>query len=155
MQKKFFVFGLLFLIIITSPISSATVSFLVIETGTPSEGSASRYSTMWENSLLDVFFESGHIVTNSPILRLTRKLDEGFPDEAERDFESAREGGMDFFIVAIVDHPAPHNVSLRLFRTSSQEMILEYKYMDKTYRSQKEESDTIKNDIMGLAARLQ
>ena len=146
---------MLFFVIITFPLYSANVSFLVIETGLSSDSPASQYSTLWENNLLDVFFEYGHIVTNSPILRLSHVPDEGFPDEAERDFEYAREGSMDYFLVAIVHHPAPHNVSLRLFRTNSQEMLMEYNYTDRTYRSKKEETDTIQNGIMDIAVRLE
>ena len=153
MLKRHIVWGLLFAIAI-SPLYSATVSFLVIEFGLAAEGPASQHSVMWENGLMDVFFEAGHIVSNSPIMRLARRPDEGFPDEAEREFEFAREGFMDYFVIAVVDHPAPHNVSLRLFRTNSQQMIIEHKYTDTTYQTRREEYNAIKQEIQVLLARI-
>ena len=152
MRKKTVVLALLFLAITVFPAYSANVSFLVIETGLGRESPASIHSTMWEDSLLDVFFESGHIVTNSPILRLTQRPEEGFPNAAARDFEEARDGGMDYFVIAVVNHPAPHNVSLRLFRTNSQELVMEYVYTDRTYRTRREEQDAIANDIRMFAS---
>ena len=153
MLKKHIVWGLLFAIAI-SPLYSATVSFLIIEFGLAAEGPTSQHSVMWENGLMDVFFEAGHIVSNSPIMRLAQKPGEGFPDEAEREFEFAREGMMDYFVVAVVNHPAPHNVSLRLFRINSQQMIMEHKYTDTTYQTRREEYNAIKQEIQVLLARI-
>ena len=153
-RKKYILPGLLFFAVALTPVHSRTVSFLVIETGVAGEGPASQYSTMWEDGLLDVFFEAGHIVSNSPIIRIMHKPGNGFPDEAERDYELAQEGSMDYFIVAVINHPAPHSVSLRLFRTNSHELIMEHKYTDRTYRTKKEEYDSIRNEIRVLAARV-
>ena len=135
-------------------LNAATVSFLVIEAGTPRGGPASQLSATWENSLMDVFFEEGHIVTNAPIMRLRHRPDDGFPYEAERDYDEAREGGMDYFIVAIIDHPAPHNVSLRLFNTNSHEMLFEHKYTGKRYLTARAEQESIRNDIRIFAASI-
>ena len=154
MWKKNIVLMPVIFALAASPLCAATVSFLVIEANPPREITASQHSIMWENSLMDVFFESGHIVTNSPILRLGHVPDDGFPAEAERDLELAKEGGMEYFLLAIIRHPAPHNVSLRLFRTDSREMLLEHQYTDMTYRTSKEENDAIKNSVAVMAARL-
>ena len=154
MQKKSVVLAFLFFAVSISAIFPATVSFLVIEAGLPKESPVSQYSILWENSLMDVFFEAGHIVSNSPIMRLPQRPTGDILDMAERDIEAAKEGGMGFFIIAVVDHPAPHNVSLHLFRISSGELLLEQKYTDRDYRSKKEEQDAVKSNIMSIASRL-
>lgn len=151
--KKHIVQGLLFCAVALSPLYSANVSFLVIETGLPVEAT-SQYSAMWEDGLLDVFFEAGHIVTNSPIMRLAQNPGNGLPNEAKRDHAFAKEGMMDYFIIAVINHTVPYNVSLRIFRTNSPEMIMEHKYTDKTYLTKKEEYDSIKNEIRVLVARV-
>jgi len=153
-RKKYAMQGLLFCVIAISPLRAATVSFLVMEVGVPTEAPASEQSIMWENGLLDVFFEAGHIVSNSPIMRVAQRPGEGFPDEAERDFEFAKEGMMQYFVIAIVNHPTPYNVSLRLFRTDSQQMIIERQYTGRTYRSKREEIEAIREEIQLLMARI-
>ena len=154
MLKKSLVQGLFICLITVFPVNAATVSFLVIETGLPRESPSSQHSAMWENGLMDVFFESGHIVSNAPILRVIRTPGSGFPDEAERDYDEAEEGGMDYFVVAIVSHPIPCNVTLRLFKIGSQQVLFEHKYTGKTYRTSKEEYDAVKSEIRVLAARV-
>ena len=64
-------------------VEAATVSFLVIETGLTDEAGSRQHSGLWESGLLDVFFESGHIVSNAPILRLLSKPSGDFPEEAK------------------------------------------------------------------------
>lgn len=162
MPKKPLMLVLLICFLAASHLNAATVSFLVIETGLARDMPTSQYSTMWENGLLDVFFEYGHIVSNSPLLRLYQKPDDGFPDEAERDYDEANEGGMNYFIIAVLEYPSPHgnanmkpkNVSLRLFSTKSTEMIIEQKYIDKEAKTQKEDYDNIKNAIAEMAVRV-
>lgn len=153
MQKKSIVF-LLVCAAAVWPLYPATVSFLVIEAGLPEEFPASQHSRMWENGLMDVFFEMGHIVSNSPIMRLPYIPEEGFPDEAERDFESAQEGGMEYFLIAVVNHPSPHHVTLRLFRTSSRQMLQEHKYTDRNFTTRKEELDAVKENVLVFARRI-
>jgi hypothetical protein len=157
MLKKFASVGLFIAIFAIAsfgalPAGAATVSVLVMETGSPGE-QTSQYSIMWENGLLEVLFETGHIVSNSPRLTLDEKPSDGFPDEAEKDFEGAKEGGMDYFLIAIVDYTLS-NVSLRLFSTSSPKMIREQKYKVTTYRNIKEEYDSIKAAAESMAVHL-
>ena len=162
MAKKPIMIVLLICLLAAAPLSAATVSFLVIETGLARDMPSIQYSTIWENSLLDVFFEYGHIVSNSPLMRLYQKPDDGFPYEAERDYDEAHEGGMNYFIVAILEYPSQHgnanmkpkNVCLRLFTTKSQEMIVEQKYIDKDAKTQKEDYDNIKKAIAEMAVRV-
>jgi len=152
--KKHLIYGLILVIFCVAPLSATNVSFLVMETGLPKDGPSSPYTIMWENGLMDVFFEYGHIVSNSPIMRIFQKPLDGFPDEAERDFDDAKEGGMRYFVIAIVEHPIPYKVSLRLFNTSSQEMLRELVYTYKTPKTEKEENDNIKKAVAEIAARL-
>ena len=154
MVKKISLLCLFVFAFALSSLGAAMVSFLVIESGLPTESPSSLKAQMWENNLLEFFFETGHIVSNAPILRLPHKLDEGFPYEAELHFIEARNGGMDFFIVAIIEHPGPHNVTLRLFRTSSEEMLFELAYTARTYRSSREEQESIKNAVSIIAERV-
>jgi len=138
----------------------ANVSCIVIETGLPATGPKSQYSAMWENSLMDVLFETGHIASNGRIMRLARKPEGGFPIEAERDFEEAKETGMDYFLVAIIEQPektepAGHrSVYLRLFSTKSRVLINEQVYEDNKPKNAKEENENMKQTIGLIVAQI-
>ena len=121
MLKKYLFTGLFIVISAAFPLGAASVSFLVIETGPTGGVPRTPYSILWENSLMDVFYESGHIVSNAPIMRMSAKPADGFPNEAERDYNDAKKGGMEFFIVAILEHPESA-VSMRLFNTESRKL---------------------------------
>jgi hypothetical protein len=115
---------------------------VVVETGAdiPPAGEPGEYrpapavfesSLLWETGLFDVCFEAGHIVSNSPVLRMNRAGGADFPGkEAPRgefpgellpDLEAA--GGADYLILALLAYPAgipgektmPRGVSLRLY----------------------------------------
>ncbi|MCL2043441.1 MAG: hypothetical protein FWG89_04810 [Treponema sp.] len=153
MLKKTVIQIFLLCVVFIIPLNAASISILVIEAGLSSSSPASSKSAMWENGLMDVFFESGHIVTNASISRLPDIPDEEeIPYLTEREFDEAKEGGMNFFLVAIVSHPSPHNVILRLFSTETSEMLLEYSYTDSTHRSDRAEYESIKENIMSFAA---
>jgi hypothetical protein len=160
MLKKNIVLALFFCTFTLARLPGAAVSCLVIETGLPQGSQRSQYSAIWENNLMDVFFETGHIVSNGRIVLLVQKPDENFPIEAERDFEEAKENGMDYFLIAIIEHPVgnesvrPQNVYLRLFSTKSQELINEQVYKDNKPRSAKEENESIKKTIGAIAAQI-
>jgi hypothetical protein len=154
MQKKPLMYGLVLYILAVFPLNAATVSFLVIETGLPAGSPISQYSSLWEDSLLDVFFESGHIVSNAPIMQLAEKPTEDLPYEAERDFDNAKDGGMRYFLVAIVDHNLPNNVSLRLFNTGSHELLQKQEHSNPGFKSSRDEQENIKKTIGAIAAQL-
>ena len=153
MQKRIIAIGLYFWFAATAPVTAAAVSVLVIETGQPIGFPGNQYSVLWENGLLEVFFESGHIVTNAPLLRLDKNPAGGFPTEADQDFDSAREGGMDYFIVTIVD-TEQYTVYLRLFNTKSQKMIREQIYNGRKPISMKDEYENIKKAVSAMNAYL-
>jgi hypothetical protein len=159
MLKRNVIFTLFFCVLILSRLSAATVSCLVIETGLPSGGPKNQYSMLWENNLMEVFFSTGHIVSNARMMRLDQKPDQNFPWEAERDFDEARENGMDYFLIAIIEHPAAGTASsqvvrLRLFNTGSQELIKEQVYSENRPKSAKEEIESIKRTIGLIASQL-
>ena len=153
MLKKALITGLCIGIFAASPLGAAAVSVLVIETGLSDKTPTSQYSTLWENGLMEVFFESGHIVSNAPMMRLGERPGNDFPSEAERDYANATNGGMDYFVVAIVEHPG-YNVSLRLFSTQSRMMIREQWYTGRRPNGTKEEYENIKRVIRVLVAQI-
>lgn len=118
------------------PVWASTVSFLVIETGLGEESPANESSTLWETALMDVFFDTGHIVSNAPVLRLPEKPAQEFPEEARVDFNEALSGGAEFFIIALLDYqgtspgerPKPRNVSLRIFRIRPYQVLFKQDY---------------------------
>jgi len=146
--------GICMFVLAVSGIHATGVSFLVLETGLPLDSAASQYSTMWENGLLEVFFDSGHIVSNASRIRLLDGVStEGLPPEAEKDYEDARIGGMDYFLVAIVDHPS-HNVSLRLFSTRSRDLLAEKAHEGGIAINSREEHESIRRTAWAMAAFL-
>jgi hypothetical protein len=165
MPKKNLLSGLFFCLLVSAPLSAATVSVLVVEAGLPKESSAQNYSAMWENSLMDVLFEAGHIVSNAPMLRLSKNAQGGLPDEADQDMNEAQKSGMGYFLIAVVSYPPPrsgaprnsepYQVSLRLFDSKSPEMLHEVNYTYKTPKSDKEEYENIKKAIREMTVRLQ
>ncbi|GHV56243.1 hypothetical protein AGMMS49579_20580 [Spirochaetia bacterium] len=147
-----------FLILMTLPLHGATISFLVIETGLWEDAKANEYSSLWENSLMEVFFEEGHIVSNSPVLRLAEKSDKEFPDEATGEFSGAVEGGVDYFILAMLDFPAtaggkirkPGDISLRLYKTRPYEFLYEERYAGRNNNNMNDEFVRVKQTVRRL-----
>ena len=151
---KYRILAGLFIGIFAAPaLCAANISVLVIEAGLNGEKPGNQYAVLWENALLDAFFDSGHIVTNSPKMQIDGKPDGDFPAETERDFDYAKEGGMDFFLIALIDY-STSLVSLRLFDIRSTKKVLEQKYAATTFRNTKDESDKIKTATRIMAAHV-
>jgi hypothetical protein len=154
--------SLIFVFLAVFPLPAATVSFLVVETGLDTDVGSNQHSGLWESGLLDVFFESGHIVTNAPVMRLDRLPSEAFPPEAQNDLNDAREGGMDYFVIALLEYPVsgpsaneqPRRITLRLFSMRPFEMVYEHKYNNTNSRSTKEEYDNLKIVIRTLLPKV-
>ncbi|GHT59635.1 hypothetical protein FACS1894109_15910 [Spirochaetia bacterium] len=143
------------------PLHGATVSFLVVETGLREDAKANEYSTLWESSLMDVFFEGGHIVSNSPALRLARKSDKEFPDEALPDLGEAIDGGVNYFILAMLDFSSgngnimrPGDISLRLYQTRPYQFLYEERYAGKNSNNLNDEFARIKQTVRRLLPHL-
>jgi len=154
MPKKIILLALTCLIFVSLNLYAANISVMVIETGLNKESPVNRYSYMWENGLLDVYFENGHIVSNSPILKLNVKPANGFPEEVLRDYDEAKETGMDYFAIAIIEYPSPFKVSLRLFNTKSFDMLYELAFTDAPTLPEKDRYERIKKAIQESAGRI-
>jgi hypothetical protein len=145
-------------VLITYRTEAAAVTLLVIETGLTQEQGSVQQSLVWEDALMDVLFDAGHIVTNTPMMRFQDKTNGEFPEEAESELDEAREWGADFFIIAILNYEggaqAPREITLRLFRISPYQRIYEQHLTGRNYRTQKEESDSIKAIARGVVPHL-
>lgn len=153
----------LFLTIISiMPLSAAMVSFLVIETGFREDVPVQEFTSLWENGLMDAFFDAGHIVSNAPIIRLVLKPKKELPDEARADLDEAMSGGAEFFILALLDYQGvsdrgvgrPQSIALRLFRTKSGTLLFEQQYPGVPRASSREERATIKKAAQAIMSQL-
>ncbi|MDR2630955.1 MAG: hypothetical protein LBC60_08545 [Spirochaetaceae bacterium] len=123
---------------VPAPVFAYTVSFVVIETGPVQDGVVRDSANLWENGLMDVFFNAGHIVSNAHTLRVTREILKDFPDEVQGDIDEARQGGVDFFVMALLDYPEadkvpgtavkPRQILLRVFSVNPYQKVYEQKY---------------------------
>jgi hypothetical protein len=104
MKKWFLPPVMIFLALGTLP--AATVSFLVVETGLAEGSVRPQSSLLWENGLMDAFFDAGYIVSNAPIMRIPEKTTEKLPGPVRIELDEARNGGADYFIVVLLEYPA-------------------------------------------------
>jgi len=134
------------------------VSFFIIESGLPLEGAKNQYSQLWENTFFDVFFDAGYIVCNSPMLRIEKKPKMSIEKFVKNEVDDAREGGADYFLVVQIDFSGgsltPREISLVLFNVTPFRLIKERKVTGKTYKSEKEEIDDLKNIVRGIVPRI-
>jgi hypothetical protein len=114
---------------LSSGLGAANLFIVVAETGEGAgeaapERQGARYesSTLWETCLLDVFFEAGHIVSNTPVLALEGGDSVEFPPELGPELAEARSGGADYVVLALLSYPAsadmrtrPEQVRLRVY----------------------------------------
>ena len=123
------------------------ISFFVIETGLP-EGDRNQHSLRWEDTLLDVFFNAGHIVCNYPIQRLETKPSGNFLQTSALDLEEeALNGGIDYIVLAQLDYSgsqSPGEISFLIYRVRGRVNVLERQVRGKTYRSTGDEIDDLK-----------
>ena len=121
------------------PLSASMVSFMVIETGLRPEANKSDYSYAWEDGLMSVFFDEGHIVSNSLVLRMEKTPEGIFPKEAEEDFLEAYRGGADYFILILLEYKSqgvplrPQGALIKIFTTEessepSQNLVYEQQF---------------------------
>lgn len=138
MKKQIFVFFLIFLSLIS--LNAAMVSVLVVETGLPSGNGCTPSAEVWESGFMDAFFDAGHIVSNAPCMQLAAAFDANgdlissrtLPREVNGDFDQARIGGADFFVLVILDYKdestaRPKDVFVRVFSVSTGELLNETK----------------------------
>jgi len=131
------------------------VSFFVIEAGLPEDAGDNPHSLQWENALLDVFFEAGHIISNAPILRLLEKPDSDYLlEDVGLTFLNGRISGITHFLIAVLyfngSSPTPAEVSFYVYNVSSQERVFERQIQGRRYRNSREELDDLKAIARGL-----
>jgi len=119
--------------LLTFSASASTVSFLVVETGLH-DGFASPQSSsrLWEEGLMAFFFDSGHIVTNNPILRMEKKGSSEIRGTIlEYDFDEAVMGGAEYFILGLLEYElqgsrvVPANMNIRIYTTAPEALVFE------------------------------
>jgi hypothetical protein len=159
MRKKFAALVFILGVFPALFLPASTVSVLIIETGRNGDNPVKDYSSLWEYGILDVFFEAGHIVSNAPIMQTRRKAAKELPDEARPDMAEAKEGGADFFVLALLDYTSPDKggvagkpdaVSLRLFKISDNKAIYQENISPETYSSRDDEIQGIKRIVRKL-----
>jgi hypothetical protein len=102
-NKRLGMAGLLFVLLVF-PLSASMVSFVVVEVGLRQEAARSDYSSVWEDGMMGAFFDAGHIVSNSPVMRI-EKISEGLlPQEVQADYYDAFRGGADYFVVVFLEY---------------------------------------------------
>ena len=133
------------LMLLTFPVSASMVSVLVVETGINEGTSSGRYSSLWEGGLMDAFFDAGHIVTNSPIVRMAKKPPRDLTGPVEADFQEAVSGGADYFMLAFLEYKnqgdtaIPVAVVLKLYNSDSQKLVYEQNFPAGTGKNLDEE----------------
>ena len=135
---------LIFLCLISFPVSASMVSFLMVETGLREEAPSTQYGSVWEGGLMDAFFNAGHIVTNSPMARMDYKP-EGLTRELEADLDDAILGGAEFFVLGFLDYGAdggrtlPNTMILYVYSTGTRDLIYQAEFIAGSGRSLDEE----------------
>jgi hypothetical protein len=130
------------LMLLIFPVSASMVSFLVVETGLDDRITNTQYSSLWEGGLMAVFFDAGHIVTNYPITRMDKKPASDLSGGIGADFNEAVENGAEYFILGFMEYQGsavPVGITLKLYRTSSRELVFERRFPAGTGRSFNEE----------------
>ena len=125
-MKKICIFIVIFGLFLNLNAAANIISFYVIESGVPEDRNEILHSVLWENAFLDIFFDAGYIVSNSPILRLDTKpsdiLDAICIDEAIS-------AGIDIMVIARLDYApdahTPEEIALFIYRITPLEKILE------------------------------
>jgi hypothetical protein len=153
--------ALVFCAAVLSVLPAATVSFVVVETGLPEGSVQPESSARWEGGVMGVFFDAGHIVFNAPVMRLERKLPAGtntIPSELRGEFDEAKAGGADYFVVVLLEYPGgpetPKNIQLRLFNAATGTLLYETSCAGNAGVSPRDELLDVKTNAMKLIPRL-
>jgi len=123
--KKVYILAVILVFCLSAYAGASTVSFLVVETGVSENQRIYQHSIIWENALLDVFFEAGYIVSNDQLLQL-EKLPQGDIFQLV-DLDEVRNGGVDYMIIAALEYfgevQLPKDISLYVYRVNPVERI--------------------------------
>jgi hypothetical protein len=153
-----FIFGCISLL----TLQGATVSVLVVETGLPPGAEQRESASVWESGIMDALFDAGHIVSNAPVLRISG-VPGGtpggeIPPEARRDFDEARLGGSDFFVLVFLSYPDggehPREICIRVFSVNDGEMLYETFQTARSWESPEAEFQDAKRNGGRIIPRL-
>jgi hypothetical protein len=143
------------LMFLAFPAAASMVSFVVVETGLNEEVPSPQYSSLWEDGLMAVFFDAGHIVTNSPITRIDKKpsfaLSNGLDGTLKDDFDEAVFGGADYFVLGFLEYNVqtnaivPNGITIRLYELDSGKLIFEETFPAGTGKNLNDEYQLAKN----------
>ena len=138
--------AILFLVL-AFPASASMVSFLLVETGINNENMNTQHGSLWEGGLMEVFFNAGHIVTNYPITRMDKKPTQDLSGVIRADFIEAAENGAEYFILGFLEYKemVPVGVTLKLYKTKTQELVFEQNFPAGRGRSMNEEYSLAQN----------
>jgi hypothetical protein len=105
---------------------------MVVETGKTDPYPVSEFSRLWENGLMDAFFNAGHIVSNIPVIQIPSGGSGELPEEVQPGFDDALAGGMEYFLLAFLDYQGregkPASIRLRLFALKPLGMLREEEF---------------------------
>ncbi|MDR2516690.1 MAG: hypothetical protein LBC88_04830 [Spirochaetaceae bacterium] len=112
------------------PLNAYTVSVMIAETALPLAAPLAEASIRWETGFMDTFFDAGHIVSNAPLARLAAAAGE-VPAECMDDLYAAGEGGVDYFILVLLNYegytgtgaPRPVWAELKMFRVTPYRLV--------------------------------
>jgi hypothetical protein len=124
--KKIYILIVVYLFFLILNAGASTVSFFVIETGVNPDGRNFNHSFLWENALLDVFFEAGYIVSNDDMLRMQRKP---YDLLSVIDLDSLMMVGVDYLIIAQLDYSGeiqvPQEIMLFVYKINPPEKLFQ------------------------------
>jgi len=120
-----------------APAYAANVSFMVVETG-EGANSVSGTANIWEEGFLDAFFSAGYIVSNAQTAKIASFPEGELPALVINDFNEAKEGKSDYFIVVVLKYSsnsntanaasaAPDSVAIKLYSVDPYKLITEKK----------------------------
>jgi hypothetical protein len=122
-------------IMAVAPVFAVNVSIMVVETGLKETGGGKDTASKWESGMMDVFFDTGHIVSNARSIVLNGIEAETILETIGHELREAEEGGAAYFVLAVLDYEnktvdtkTPNRVSLRLYNIDKHTLIAEETY---------------------------
>ena len=101
---------------------------------------------------MSVFFDAGHIVTNNPILRMEQEAPVEIRGTAiENDLNDAAQAGAEYIIFGFIEYQvqgnraAPVKINIKLYETSSRELVYEQNFPVGRGRNSNEEYQFAQN----------
>lgn len=153
-MKKGVFFTVFFGIFLAVYAEASVVSFYVIETGLPVGGARNRNSVLWENAFMDVFFESGYIVSNYPMMRHSVKPEGSIIEASGFDADEAKDAGIDYVLAAQLDYDnallPPSIITFYIFRVDNHQVIYEKRINGIGNKPEKDSYEDMKGIIKEL-----